>query len=49
MMDHTATAGPSGDRYETKLNLAMKGEWKVILSITGPKGTDRMTFGFEVK
>ena len=49
MMDYHAAAKSSGDKYEAVLGLAMKGEWKVAVSIMRPNETERMTFGFEVK
>ena len=49
MMDYDTSAQPSGNRYEAILNLAMRGEWKVAVSIIRPNETEKMTFGFEVK
>ena len=49
MMDYRATAKRAGSAYEATLNLDMTGEWKMVLSITRAKRTEKTTVGFVIK
>jgi hypothetical protein len=49
MMDYHAVAKRVSDAYEATLDLDMTGEWKMILSVTRAKHTEKATVGFVIK
>ena len=49
MMTYATTAKPVGDGYEATLNLSMRGEWKVAVTIVKGKQKKKVTLPFEVK
>jgi hypothetical protein len=49
MMDYHTTAKRAGAAYETTLKIDMTGEWKIVLSITRMKHTEKVTVAFLVK
>ena len=48
MMDYRTTAKRVGASYEAALKLDMTGEWKMVLSVTRTKRTEKATVGFVV-
>ncbi len=49
MMEYSTVAKPVGNGYQAVMNLTMKGEWKVILTITGlGGGTEQASFMFDL-
>ncbi len=49
MMTYATTAKPVGDVYEATLNLSMRGEWKVAVTVVKGKQKRKVTLPFEVK
>ena len=49
MMDYRTTANRVGASHEATLNLDMKGEWKMVLSVTRAKRTEKATVEFIVR
>jgi hypothetical protein len=49
MMDYHTTAKKVGAAYEATLDLDMTGEWKMIVSVTWAKHTEKATVGFVIK
>jgi hypothetical protein len=49
MMGRSAKARASGGAYEATLKLAMKGEWRMIVSVAGPERTEEKAFAFEIE
>ena len=49
MMDYHVTAKRVGAAYEAFLKLDMTGEWKMVLSITRTKRTEKATVGFVIR
>ena len=49
MMTYATTAKPVGDGYEAILNLSMRGEWKVTVTVVNGKQKKKVTLPFEVK
>jgi len=49
MMTYATTAKPVGDGYEAILNLSMRGEWKVAVTVVNGKQKKKVTLPFEVK
>lgn len=49
MMTYATTAKPVGDGYEAILNLSMRGEWKVTVTIVNGKQKKKVTIPLEVK
>ena len=48
MMDYRTTTKRVGASYEATLKLDMVGEWKMMLSVTRAKRTEKATVGFVV-
>jgi hypothetical protein len=49
MMDYHTTAKRVGVAYETTLKMDMIGEWKIVLSITRAKFTEKASVGIVIK
>ena len=49
MMDYHTTAKRVGAAYEAFLKTDMAGEWKMVLSITRTKRTEKATVGFVIR
>jgi hypothetical protein len=49
MMGRSTTAKASGGAYEATLKFSMKGEWRIMVTVTGPERTDEIAFAFEVE
>jgi hypothetical protein len=48
MMGRSVLAKAAGDVYEATLKLTMKGEWRVIVSVETPAGTEETAFAYEI-
>ena len=49
MMSYSTAAKPVDGTYEATVDLTMKGLWKMIVSITAARQTEKAAFAFEVK